>query len=110
MIFGIGTWTLAHAESVAGFYAAEVVLGIGFGVYVAIDLALVLDVLPNPDEAGKDLGVFNIAMSLPQTLAPGLAAALISAGAGQNYELMLTVAAVIAVVGALAIVPVRSVR
>lgn len=110
VIFAIGTWTLAHAESVTGFYVAEVVLGIGFGVYVAIDLALVLDVLPNPDEAGKDLGVFNIAMSLPQTLAPGLAAALISVGVGQNYDLMLTVAAVIAVVGALAIVPVRSVR
>ncbi|MEV4732381.1 MFS transporter [Saccharopolyspora sp. NPDC049426] len=110
VIFGIGTWMLAHAESVTGFYAAEVVLGVGFGVYVAIDLALVLDVLPNPDEAGKDLGVFNIAMSLPQTLAPGLAAALVSAGAGQNYDLMLTVAAVIAVAGALAIVPVRSVR
>ncbi|MHA6804676.1 MFS transporter [Salinifilum ghardaiensis] len=110
LIFGIGTWMLTHADSVTGFYLAEVVLGVGFGVYVAIDLALVLDVLPNPDDAGKDLGVFNIAMSLPQTLAPGLAAALISAGAGQNYDLMLTVAAVIAVLGALAILPVRSVR
>jgi hypothetical protein len=35
--------------------------GLGFGVYAAVDLALVVDVLPSKRDAAKDLGVFNIA-------------------------------------------------
>ena len=47
--------------------------GLGFGMYVAVDLALVADVLPNKDNA-KDLGVFNIASALPFSIAPALRA------------------------------------
>ena len=39
-----------------GFYMVEAVLGLAYGIYVGVDLALVVDVLPNPDDAGKDLG------------------------------------------------------
>ena len=45
--------------------------GLGFGMYMAVDLALVVDVLPDPDQAAKDLGVLNIAGALPFSLAPG---------------------------------------
>ena len=31
--------------------------GLGFGVYLAVDLALVVDVLPGKRSAAKDLGV-----------------------------------------------------
>ncbi len=110
LIFGVGTYLLAHVTDPSHFFVAEVVLGIGFGIYVAVDLALVMDVLPNPNDTAKDLGVFNIAMAGPQVLAPGVAAALIGMGAGGNYDLMLTAAAVIAVIGAALILPVRKVR
>jgi MFS family permease len=108
-VFGIGTWMLSAASSTSGFYWAEAVIGVGFGIYVAVDLALVVDVLPNPDDAAKDLGVFNIAVAGPQALAPGLSAALLAAGGG-GYDLMLAVAAGIALLGALAILPVKKVR
>ena len=39
--------------------------GLGFGVYMAVDLALVADVLPDTDDTAKDLGVLNIAGALP---------------------------------------------
>lgn len=109
VIFGIGTWLLSQANSTSGFYWAELVIGVGFGIYVAVDLALVIDVLPNPDDTAKDLGVFNIAMTGPQTLAPGLSALLLGMGGG-NYDLMLAVAAGIALLGALTILPVKKVR
>jgi MFS family permease len=109
VIFGIGTWMLSQATSGTGFYMAEMVIGIGFGIYIAVDLALVIDVLPNPEDTAKDLGVFNIAMTGPQTLAPGLAAALLAAGGG-SYDLMLAVAAGIALLGAITILPVKKVR
>ena len=109
-MFAAGTYLLTHASTPSGFYLAELVLGLGFGVYVGVDLALVIDVLPNPDEAAKDLGVFNIALAVPQAIAPALGAALIGIGAGQNYDLMLTIATVCGILGAVAILPVKGVR
>ncbi|WP_353710676.1 MFS transporter [Arthrobacter sp. K5] len=109
IIFGLGTWMLSLADTTSGFYWAELVIGIGFGTYIAVDLALVIDVLPNPDDTAKDLGVFNIAMAGPQTLAPAVSAALLTMGGG-SYDLLLAVAAVIALLGALTILPVKKVR
>jgi hypothetical protein len=50
-----------------------VVLGTGYGVYQAVDFALITQVLPAADDRAKDLGVINIAASLPQVLAPAIA-------------------------------------
>ena len=110
ILFGLGMFALSFATDAMHFYLAEIVLGIGFGTYVSVDLALVIDVLPDPDEAAKDLGVFNIAMTAPQVLAPGVAAWLIGAGGGQNYSVMLIGATVSAIIGAVLILPVKSVR
>ena len=51
-------------------------------MYVAVDLALVADVLPNKDNA-KDLGVFNIASALPFSIAPTILAL-----GGGNYGVL----------------------
>ena len=110
IVFGLGMLALSFATDPIHFYLAETVLGVGFGVYVAVDLALVIDVLPNPDEAAKDLGVFNIAMTAPQVLAPSVAAVLIGIGGGQNFDVMLIGATVVALAGAALILPVRSVK
>ena len=39
--------------------------GLGFGTYLAVDLALVADVLPDAADSARDLGLFNIANALP---------------------------------------------
>ncbi len=111
LIFALGTYLLVHVDSLASFYIVEAVMGIGAGIYWAVDMALVIDVLPNPDDAAKDLGVMNIANALPQSLAGVFGSFLLGFGvAGQNYFLLYTTAAVVAVVGALAIVPIKKVR
>lgn len=110
LVFGIGMLLLLRSDSISGFYFAEGVLGLGFGVYMGVDLALVIDVLPDPDDSSKDLGVFNIAMSAPQIVAPSVGALLVNMGPGRNYELLLAAAAVVCVLGALAILPVKKVR
>ncbi|MBT8163597.1 MULTISPECIES: MFS transporter [Arthrobacter] len=110
IIFAIGMAVLSQAHTPETFYSAEVILGLGFGAYVGVDLALVVDILPNPDDAAKDLGVFNIALAVPQTLAPGLGALLIGIGGGHNYALMLITAAVIGLLGAVCILPVKKIR
>ena len=112
LLFGVGIFALAHVTTVNGFYLVEAVLGLAFGIYVGVDLALVVDVLPNPDNAGKDLGVFNMANALPQTLAPVLGAALLAINStnNQNYDLLLYVAAGAALLGALIVIPIKKVK
>ncbi len=64
---------LAFAPTWPGALIGASVLGIGFGCYLAVDFALITQVLPTALNRGKDLGVINIANSLPQVLAPLIA-------------------------------------
>jgi hypothetical protein len=65
-------------------------------------------VLPTAADRARDLGVLNIASSLPQVVAPVVAGALVT-GAG-GYPLLYTVAAVVGMIGAVLVYRIRSVR
>ncbi|MFD6274436.1 MFS transporter [Streptomyces sp. NPDC060209] len=110
LIFGLGMAMLVQADTVTGFYVAEVILGLGFGVYIGVDLALVMDVLPGLNDSAKNLGVLNMAQVVPQSLAPAVGAVLVGIGGGHNYDLLLGTAAAVAVVGGVMIFPIRKVR
>ncbi|MEV0948068.1 MFS transporter [Rhodococcus sp. NPDC049939] len=111
VISAVSFLLLAGVDSVSGFYVTQAILGIGYGVYFGADLALAIEVLPDPDNPAKDLGIFNIANAAPQSLAPLFGAMLLAVGAGgQNYTLLYIVSAAVAVLGALAILPVKKVR
>jgi MFS family permease len=112
LIFAIGILMLIWANDVSHFYAVEAVLGLAYGIYVGVDLALVIDVLPNPDDSGKDLGVFNMANALPQTLAPAIGGVLLAVGSvnNQNYDLLLWVPGIASVIGAVVVLPIKKVR
>lgn len=58
--------------------AASPLLGIGFGAYMAVALAMLTQVLPAAQDRAKDLGVINIANSLPQVVAPMLTAPILA--------------------------------
>lgn len=89
--------------------ATYVVLGCGAGCFYAVDIALVTQVLPSQRDAGKDLGVINLANTLPQALAPALA--VWALGPTQmNYQTFFLAAAALALAGGLAILPIRGVR
>jgi MFS family permease len=53
--------------------AGSIVLGLGYGTYVATHQALVVEHLPDPHHHARDLGVFNAANTAPMVLAPLLA-------------------------------------
>jgi MFS family permease len=109
VVYGLALFTLAVASSFSGFLVGMAIGGLGFGVYTAVDLALVVDVLPDRDNAAKDLGVLNIAGALPFSVAPGIAPAILAVGDG-SYGVLYAVAGVGAILGAAAIVPVKGVR
>jgi MFS family permease len=108
VVYGVALFVVATATSFDGFLVGMALGGLGFGMYVAVDLALVADVLPNKDNA-KDLGVFNIASALPFSIAPAIAPTILALGGG-NYGVLYAVGGVCAVLGAFAILPVRGVR
>lgn len=86
---------------------AAAVLGAGYGIYLAVDQALVTQVLPEATDRAKDLGVINIANSGPQVLAPALAAPIITHLGG--YTGLYTTAALVILVGGLLVNRIRRV-
>jgi MFS family permease len=99
------------AQTFTHFLIGSAIAGVGMSVYYAVDLALVAAVLPDPENGAKDMGIFQIANTLPQSLAPVIAPAFLAIGAvqGGNYPAVFIAASVFALVGALAIAPIKKV-
>jgi len=108
-VFAVALFAIAVASSFNGFVVGMAIGGLGFGLYMAVDLALVADVLPDPASAAKDLGVMNIAGALPSSIAPAIAP-LVLAVADGSYGVLYAVAGVCAAIGAVAILPVSRIR
>lgn len=53
-----------------GTAIAAAVMGVGYGAYMAVSLALATDLLPRPEHHARDLGVVNVAANLGQLLGP----------------------------------------
>jgi MFS family permease len=86
---------------------AAVLLGAGYGIYLAVDTALITQVLPAAVDRARDLGVINIATAAPQVLGPALAAPLVTHLGG--YSTLYALTAVVTLLGAVAVVRIRAV-
>lgn len=93
----------AFAPSFALILVAGAVLGLGTGAFLAVDLALCTRVLPSSADAGKDLAIINIANTLPQSLVPLVAPALLALG---GFPALYLTLAAIALCGAFAVRPI----
>ena len=87
---------------------AQMFMGLTIGLYFAVDQALITRVLPNLENAARDLGILNIANTGPQIVAPFVAGVIISVSGG--YQTLFIVSLILAIVAALCIRPIRSVR
>ena len=86
---------------------AALILGLGYGMYLGVDQALVTQVLPRAVDRGRDLGVINIANSAPQVLAPVIAAPIVTSAGGYTALYLLTAA--ITLLSAVLVTRIRSV-
>ena len=93
------TWT--------GAMVTAFVLGLGFGVYLSVDQALITQVLPTAQDRAKDLGIINIANSAPQVLGPALAAPIVTYLGG--YSTLYIVVAVVTILGSVLVTRIRAV-
>jgi MFS family permease len=109
-LYGAGALIIALANTFPMFYLGMALSGVGLGIYLSVDLAFVTDVLPDKEnDAAKDLGVFNIASTLPQMIGP-MAASVVLALSQGSYAAVFGAIAVVGVLAAIVIVPVRSAR
>lgn len=82
--------------------------GLAFGAYLSVDQALFIDVLPDPESAGRDLGVAAVGSNLGQALGPILAAQVVVITGG--YQAIWLIALVLVGIAAVAIIPVKGAR
>jgi MFS family permease len=99
---------LAFLPTFGTSIVAAGILGLGYGAYAAVDQALVTQVLPHAEDRGKDLGVINVANNLPYVLTPVIGAPVIAVLGG--YRTLMVLVLVTAVIAALTVQPIRSVR
>lgn len=105
--FGVSTGLVA-------LLVAQALIGMGGGLFLAVDMALCIEVLPDRDQLAKDLGVLNTANVLPVAFGPFLAGLVfIPVGDslfGAGYATWFASAAVVSLVGGLLVYRIKNVR
>ena len=56
---------------------AGTMMGVGFTIFYSLGLTMISQILPSSASRGKDLGVINIASTLPQIILPGAGAVVL---------------------------------
>ncbi|MDR2973589.1 MAG: MFS transporter [Propionibacteriaceae bacterium] len=114
MAVGVGLMAISPffglSLGLAVILIGEGLLGSGAGLFLAVDMALCTEVLPDKKNTAKDLGVLNIANALPQSIAPAAAGPIIIAVGAMGYTVWFLIGAAVAVVGGLLIYKVRGVK
>lgn len=63
---------VAFLPALSFMFVVGAVFGLGYGAYQAVDWALAVDVLPGGESAARDMGIWHVAIVLPQVIAPAV--------------------------------------
>ncbi|HYK34048.1 MAG TPA: MFS transporter [Streptosporangiaceae bacterium] len=105
-LMGSAALLLVFVETWRAAEVAAVLFGAGFGAYLAVDQALITQVLPSAEHRGKDLGLINIAVAGPAAIGGLLAALLVTLG---HYPTLFASTAITAAIGATLVWRIKSV-
>jgi MFS family permease len=98
---------MTFVETWGSIQVAAVLFGTGFGAYLAVDQALITQVLPAARDRAKDLGIINIAIVGPAALAGAFAALLVNYAGG--YPALFAVTAIVGLAGSVFVWKIKSV-
>jgi MFS family permease len=79
MVIAIVTIAFIFCHNIVAALAVGTVFGLAYGAYISVDYALGTDVLPSRANAAKEMAVWHIAMTLPQSIAAPASGFLIAA-------------------------------
>jgi MFS family permease len=108
LIMMVGFLLFAFFPTWSMVLIATVLLGIGYGIFLAVGLALASQVLPTAIDRGKDIGLINTTLFLPMILSPIFAG--ITLNALHSYLVLFLLLAVASLIAALLILPIKTVR
>jgi MFS family permease len=95
-------------------FALGIAYGVGYGLYFAVDWALACDTLPDKKQSAKDMGLFHIALTMPQAIIPFFGGPLIDALNGPHgnsgYRVVFSSAVVFLFLGTILVSRIKSVR
>jgi MFS family permease len=108
VFLAVGLSMPLFVPSVEGMIAMSVINGFGFGIYMSADTALMTLVLPDGGkDAGKDLGILNIATNIPQAMSPAAAGIIIGVF---GFPALFVFAIIAVIVAGIVIKPIKAVR
>jgi MFS family permease len=103
-----------YPTATALVFGLGVAYGVGYGLYFAVDWALACDTLPDPKASAKDMGLFHIALTLPQAIIPFFGGPLIDALNGPHgnggYRIVFSSAVVFLFLGTVFVSRIKTVR
>jgi len=105
-LMGLAALLLTFVETWNASMVAAVLFGIGFGAYLAVDQALITQVLPAAADRAKDLGIINIAIVGPAAIGSAIAGPLVILG---GYPTLFAGTAIVAALGSIFVWRIKSV-
>ena len=105
-LMGVAALLLTLVETWPASIGAAALFGTGFGAYLAVDQALITQVLPAAKDRAKDLGIINIAIVGPAALAGAFAAVLVDLS---GYPALFGATALVALTGSVLVWKIKSV-
>jgi len=94
----VGLGLMAFADGFGLFFAAVLCILGAAGMFGAVDVAMASDLVPEREQAGRWMSIYNLSATLSTAIAPVLGAALLLIGptAGGNYTVLFLVGALLA--------------
>jgi MFS family permease len=121
-VYAAGALQIAVAAFFIVFYPTQiwivlvlaVVYGLGYGLYVAVDWALACDTVPDRAKSAKDMGLFHVGQTLPNSIIPAVEGVLIaffnSHAANSGYRVAFGSVILFFLLGTVFVTRIRSVR
>lgn len=107
LLMGASLLLLAFARDWPVLLVMAALLGFAIGMFIAVELALITQLLPSAEDRGKDLGLVSLADSLPGSLGPLMAGFMV---ARAGYPETFVLAALVTTVGAIFITRIKGAR
>lgn len=108
----VGLSLMAFTDGFGVFFAAVMFILGAAGMFGSVDVAMASDLVPERDQAGRWMTIYNLAATLPSAIAPLMGAALLAIGSttGTNYTALFLAGAVVTLGVGLVTTFIRGVR
>ncbi|MBU3099494.1 MULTISPECIES: MFS transporter [Clostridium] len=110
LVTGVCLVAFAFSFNITWVIVANFIFNFGFGMYGAVDNAIVNRILPSKENAGKDISIMNVTTQLASSLVNFVAPMTIALGTkllgGDGYTFFFLVLAAFSILSALMVIPI----